>query len=204
MNRKFGILLAVYLSALAINLDVTIVNVALPSISQELEADTSGLQWVVDGYNLSFAALVLAAGSLSDRYGRRPALLVGLLGFAATSILGAVVDSTGALIAARVGMGVFAALIFPTTLSIIANTFPDRRQRAAALGGWGAVVASALPSAPSPADCSSTTSTGAACSSAWRRWRWSPPPSRSHWCPSPAIPPYLPWTGPASGSPWPC
>ena len=140
MSRKFGILLAVYISALAINLDVTIVNVALPSIAREMDADTRGLQWVVDGYNLTFAALVLAAGALSDRYGRRPALIIGLLGFATASVIGGLVDSTGALIAARVGMGVFAALIFPTTLSIIANTFPDRRQRAAALGGWGAVV----------------------------------------------------------------
>ncbi len=148
MSRKFGILLAVYTAALAINLDVTIVNVALPSIARELDAGTRGLQWVVDGYNLAFAALVLAAGSLSDRYGRRPALVVGLLGFAATSVVGALVSSTDALIASRVGMGVFAALIFPTTLSVIANTFPDRRQRAAALGGWGAVVGAGVALGP--------------------------------------------------------
>src|ERR1700749_5033779 len=126
MSRKFGILLAVYISALAINLDVTIVNVALPSIARELDAGTRDLQWVVDGYNLAFASLVLAAGSLSDRYGRRPALVLGLLGFAVASVVGAVVNSPGQLIAARVGMGVFAALIFPTTLSIISNTFSDR------------------------------------------------------------------------------
>jgi EmrB/QacA subfamily drug resistance transporter len=148
MSRKAGILLAVYTAALAINLDVTIVNVALPSIARELDAGTRGLQWVVDGYNLAFAALVLAAGSLSDRYGRRPALLVGLLGFAATSVVGALVTSTGALIAARVGMGAFAALIFPTTLSVISNTFTDRRQRAAALGGWGAVVGAGVALGP--------------------------------------------------------
>jgi EmrB/QacA subfamily drug resistance transporter len=140
MNRKAGILVAVYVAALAINLDVTIVNVALPSIATELDAGTRELQWVVDGYTLTFAALVLAAGSLSDRWGRRPALLTGLVGFAAASVVGALTTSAGALIAARVGMGVFAALIFPTTLSIISNTFPDRRQRAGALGGWGAVV----------------------------------------------------------------
>ena len=83
---------------------------------------------------------MLAAGSLSDRYGRRPALVIGLLGFAGTSLGGALADSAGELIAWRVGMGASAALIFPTTLSVISNAFPDRRQRAAALGGWGAVV----------------------------------------------------------------
>ncbi|MCL2540938.1 MAG: MFS transporter [Nocardioidaceae bacterium] len=140
MGRKAGILAAVYVAVLAINLDVTIVNVALPSIARELGAGTRGLQWVVDGYNLAFAALVLAFGSLSDRFGRRPALVLGLVGFAAASVVGARVGSTGALIAARFAMGAFAAMIFPTTLSIISNAFPDRRQRAAALGGWGAVV----------------------------------------------------------------
>lgn len=111
-RRKAGILTAVYVAVLAINLDVTIVNVALPSIATQLHADTRGLQWVVDGYTLTFAALVLAAGSLSDRYGRRPALLIGLLGFAVTSGMGALATSTGSLVAARFGMGVFAALIF--------------------------------------------------------------------------------------------
>ncbi|MCA2245876.1 MFS transporter [Mycobacterium sp. WUMAC-067] len=148
MHRKAGILVAVYVAVLAINLDVTIVNVALPRIATELGADTRGLQWVVDGYNLAFASLVLAAGSLSDRYGRRPALLIGLLGFAVTSAVGALVDSSGALVAARFGMGAFAALIFPTTLSIITNTYPDRRQRAAALGGWGAVVGVGVAAGP--------------------------------------------------------
>ena len=148
MSRKAGILIAVYVAALAINLDITIVNVALPSMATELDAGTRDLQWIVDGYNLAFTALVLAAGSLGDRYGRRPALIVGLLGFAATSVVGALVTSSEALIAARFGMGAFAALIFPTTLSIISNTFPDRRQRAAALGGWGAVVGVGVASGP--------------------------------------------------------
>ncbi len=145
---KAGILAAIYVAVLAINLDVTIVNVALPSIATQLHADTRGLQWVVDGYNLTFAALVLAAGSLSDRYGRRPALLIGLLGFAGTSAIGAMATTTGALVAARFAMGVFAALIFPTTLSVITNTFADRRQRAAALGGWGAVVGVGVAAGP--------------------------------------------------------
>ncbi len=148
MKGKLGILATVCAAVLAINLDTTIVNVALPTISEKLDAGTRSLQWIVDGYNLAFAALVLAAGSLSDRFGRRPALILGLVGFAAASAVGAVVTSAGALVAARVGMGTFAALIFPTTLSIISNTFRDRRERAAALGAWGAVVGIGVAAGP--------------------------------------------------------
>jgi EmrB/QacA subfamily drug resistance transporter len=148
MKRNAGILVAVYAAVLAINLETTIVNVALPSMARELSAGTRSLQWIVDGYNLAFAGLVLAAGSLSDRYGRRPALVVGLLGFAAASVAGAEATSAGALVAARAAMGVFAALVFPTTLSVISNAFTDRRQRAAALGGWGAVVGVGVAAGP--------------------------------------------------------
>ena len=77
---------------LAINLDTTIVNVALPTLATDLDAGTRELQWIVDGYNLAFAALVLAAGSLSDRFGRRPALILGLLGLRGASLAGALVD----------------------------------------------------------------------------------------------------------------
>ncbi len=148
MRPKLGILLTVCAAVLAINLDTTIVNVALPSISRELDADTRALQWIVDGYNLAFAGLVLAMGSLSDRFGRRPALIWGLVGFAAASVVGALVTTPEALIAARAGMGFFAALIFPTTLSIITNTFRERRERAAALGVWGAVVGIGVAAGP--------------------------------------------------------
>jgi EmrB/QacA subfamily drug resistance transporter len=148
VKSKLAILIAVCAAVLAINLDTTIVNVALPTISGELDAGTRQLQWIVDGYNLAFAALVLAAGSLSDRYGRRPALIVGLLGFAAASAAGALVTSAGGLVVARIAMGTFAALIFPTTLSIISNTFRERRQRAAALGVWGAVVGIGVAAGP--------------------------------------------------------
>src|SRR6476646_6732919 len=147
-NHKGLILATVCAAVLAINLDTTIVNVALPSISTELSAGTRQLQWVVDGYNLAFAGLVLAAGSLSDRFGRRPALIVGLIGFALASAAGALVTSAGALVAMRFAMGTFAALIFPTTLSIISNTFRERRERAAALGIWGAVVGLGVAAGP--------------------------------------------------------
>src|ERR1044071_4601432 len=96
MRSKLPILLTVCAAVLAINLDTTIVNVALPSISRELSAGTRQLQWIVDGYNLAFAGLVLAAGSLSDRFGRRPALITGLVGFAAANGAGAVVSAAGA------------------------------------------------------------------------------------------------------------
>jgi EmrB/QacA subfamily drug resistance transporter len=148
VKSKLAILFAVCAAVLAINLDTTIVNVALPSISEELDAGTRQLQWIVDGYNLAFAALVLAAGSLSDRYGRRPALILGLVGFAAASAAGALVTSAEALVLARIAMGTFAALIFPTTLSIISNTFRDRKQRAGALGLWGAVVGIGVAAGP--------------------------------------------------------
>src|SRR5581483_3885395 len=124
----------------SINIDTTIVNVALPSLTRQLGAGTRDLQWIVDAYNLAFAALVLAAGSIGDRYGRRPALLIGLIGFGVASGVGALCTSPGELIAVRAVMGTFAALIFPTTLSVIANTFPDRAERARAVGVWGAVT----------------------------------------------------------------
>ncbi|MBP0452269.1 MFS transporter [Kitasatospora sp. RG8] len=139
-HRRLLVLATVCLAAFAINLDTTIVNVALPELSRQLDATTRDLQWVVDGYNLAFAALVLTAGSLGDRFGRRPALLFGLAGFAATSALGSAVGSPGALVAVRFAMGACAAAIFPTTLSVISNTFPERRSRAKAIGVWGAVT----------------------------------------------------------------
>jgi EmrB/QacA subfamily drug resistance transporter len=138
-SSRGAILAAVCLSTFAINIDTTIINVALPSLTRELGAQTTDLQWIVDGYSLSFAALVLAAGSLGDRHGRRPALLIGLVGFAVASAVGALCVNPGQLIAARFVMGTFAALIFPTTLSVITNAFPDRKERAGAVGAWGAV-----------------------------------------------------------------
>src|SRR6478672_8832268 len=97
-GRRLAVLATVCLAAFAINLDTTIVNVALPDLARQLGASLRDLQWVVDGYNLAFAALVLTAGSLGDRFGRRPALLVGLGGFAIASGVGAMVGSANALI----------------------------------------------------------------------------------------------------------
>src|SRR5947207_9399629 len=130
MKPKRLILLTLCLAALIINIDVTIVNVALPSFVRELGATTTKLQWVVDAYTLVFAALILAAGSLSDRVGRKGILLGGLAVFAIGSIAGALSQSPAQLIAARAFMGVGAAGIFPSTLSLIANVFTGRAERA--------------------------------------------------------------------------
>jgi EmrB/QacA subfamily drug resistance transporter len=136
-----GVALAVLcLAAFTINLDTTIVNIALPSLVRQLDASTRELQWVVDAYTLTFAALVLAAGSLGDRYGRKGALLIGLVVFGTATTVGGLVDSPGALIGVRAVMGVGAALIFPATLSIISNVFTERRERARAIGLWGAMT----------------------------------------------------------------
>ena len=147
-SSRWAVLATVCLAVLAINIDTTIVNVALPTLADDLDASTRELQWIVDGYNLAFAALVLAAGSLGDRFGRRPALALGLLGFAATSVGAALAGGTAALIGWRFAMGASAALIFPTTLSIISNTFTVRKERAAALGVWGAVVGLGVAAGP--------------------------------------------------------
>jgi MFS family permease len=139
--RSRGLALAVLcMAAFTINLDTTIVNIALPSLVRQLDASTRELQWIVDAYTLTFASLVLAAGSLSDRYGRKGALLTGLAVFGCATAVGGLVDSPGALIAVRAVMGVGAAVIFPATLSIISNLYTERSERARAIGVWGAMT----------------------------------------------------------------
>src|SRR5467141_119805 len=118
VQRRPLILVSLLLAAFVINLDITIVNVALPTLVRELYASNSQLQWVVDGYNLFFAALLLAAGSLSDRLGRKGFLVAGLGVFGIASIVGGLTTSVGPLIAARCFMGIGAAMIFPATLSL--------------------------------------------------------------------------------------
>lgn len=142
------ILFSLLLAAWAINLDTTIVNVALPSLTRELGATTTQLQWIVDAYNLVFAALILTAGSLSDRLGRKGMLLGGLAVFGVASVVGGLTTTPGALIATRAVMGLGAALIFPATLSIIANVFTERRERAQAIGLWGATAGVAVALGP--------------------------------------------------------
>jgi len=147
-QRRGLILLALCLAALIINIDITIVNVTLPSLVRELGATTTNLQWVVDAYNLVFAALILAAGSLSDRIGRKGVLLAGLGVFAAGSLAGSFCRTPDELIAARALMGIGAAGIFPSTLSLIANVFTERKERAQAIGLWGATAGVGVATGP--------------------------------------------------------
>ena len=141
-------LLVLLLCAFAVTVDTTIVNVALPTLSQELDASTRDLQWVVDAYTLVFAALVLAAGALGDRFGRRELLLIGLVVYGAANGAAALVDSSGALIACRAVMGLGAAIIFPATLSTIVHLFSERGARAKAIGLWGATTGIAVALGP--------------------------------------------------------
>jgi EmrB/QacA subfamily drug resistance transporter len=146
--RPWLVLAVLCLCAFAVNVDTTIVNVALPTLSLELDASTRELQWIVDGYNLTFAALVLAAGSLGDRVGRRGMLVAGLVVYGAGNGLATLMQTPGELVIARGVMGVGAAMIFPTTLSIITNVFRERGPRAAAIGIWGATTGLAVALGP--------------------------------------------------------
>jgi EmrB/QacA subfamily drug resistance transporter len=148
MKRKPLILLSLLLAAFVINLDTTIVNVALPTLVRALHASNSQLQWVVDAFNLLFASSVLAAGSLSDKLGRKGMLLAGLSVFGLASLTGGLTDSPGQLVVARAVMGVGAAMVFPSTLSLLTNVFTERGERAVAIGRWGAITGVAIALGP--------------------------------------------------------
>ena len=138
--RPWRVLAVLCVSVLLVGIDNTIVNVALPTLAAELSADTSGLQWVVDGYTLVFAALLLVGGYLGDRYGRRRMLQLGLVLYGLTSLLAATADTTAELVTARALMGAAAALIFPATLALLITAFPGARERATAIGVWSAIT----------------------------------------------------------------
>lgn len=127
------------LSLLVVSLDNTILSVAIPSLTEDLGATNSQLQWIVDGYVLVFAGLLLTTGSLGDRFGRRSALSIGLVIFVAASVASAFATSATVLIATRSIMGVGGALIMPATLSLLTNLFPDPKERARAIGIWAGV-----------------------------------------------------------------
>ncbi|MRH89760.1 MFS transporter [Nocardia sp. SYP-A9097] len=123
-------------------IDVTIVNVALPAIADDLDAGLSGLQWIVDGYALALAALLLVIGSLADRLGAKPVYLAGLTVFAISSLICGMAGDTGILVFARVLQGIGGAAMFATTLSLLNATYTGR-DRGIAFGAWGAVSGAA-------------------------------------------------------------
>src|SRR5215471_9121848 len=133
MRSKPVILVALLLAAFLVNLDTTMVNVALPAMVRQLHATTTQLQWVVDAYNLVFAALLLTCGSLSDRFGRKGMLLAGLAVVGAASLAGGFTTTPAQLIAAR---------------AVMSNVFTGRRERARAIGLWGAITGVAIATGP--------------------------------------------------------
>ncbi len=144
--NRWRSLVFICLSLLVISLDNTVVNVALPSISNQLGGSDTDLQWIVAAYILVFAALLLTMGTLGDRIGRKRVLQFGLLWFGAGSLLAALSPSTGMLILSRALLGVGGAMIMPSTLSLISATFLNQKERFQAIAIWGAMfgVGSAL------------------------------------------------------------
>ena len=144
-GKRWWTLVVLCLSLVIVVVGNTVLNVAIPTLVRELEASNSALQWVVDAYALVFAGLLLTAGALGDRFGRKGALTIGLLIFGAASTAAAFASSVGQLIALRGVMGIGAALIMPSTLSILTNVFaPHERAKAiaiwAGLAGTGAAI----------------------------------------------------------------
>ena len=138
--HRWGALVVLCAAALIINLDNTILNVALPTLVRDLNATSSQLQWIVDSYAMVFAGLLLVGGSLADRFGRKRFFLIGLAVFAAGSIGAALSGSVDLLIGFRAVMGAGAALTIPSSLSIINDVFRDPKERAKAIGAWGGTI----------------------------------------------------------------
>jgi EmrB/QacA subfamily drug resistance transporter len=138
-RHKAGVLLICCMSLFIVGLDITVVNVALPSIGQELHAGISGLQWTVGAYTVVMASLLLFSGSTADRFGRKRTFVVGLTVFSLGSLGCSLAPSVGLLVAFRVVQAVGGSMMNPIAMSIITNTFTDARERAQAVGVWGAV-----------------------------------------------------------------
>lgn len=138
-RRRIGILLICSMSLFLVGLDITAVNVALPDIGNQLHADLSGLQWTVSAYTVVMASLLMLAGSTADRLGRKRTLLIGMAVFSGASLLCSLASSIEMLIAFRVLQAIGASMLNPVAMSIITNTFTEPRERAQAVGIWGAV-----------------------------------------------------------------
>src|SRR3954468_10840586 len=147
MDRKWLPLVAVAAGIFMLLLDVTIVNVALPDIEQSLDASLSDLQWVIDAYALTLAALQLTAGSLADRFGRRLLFAIGIVVFTVGSLLCGLASGSTFLSLARAAQGVGGAIMFATGLALIANAFRGK-DRGVAFGVFGAVTGIAVAVGP--------------------------------------------------------
>jgi EmrB/QacA subfamily drug resistance transporter len=147
-DRRWQILCVLCLAAFLVTIDNTIVNVALPTLARQLHASNSSLQWIVDGYSLPFAGLLLAGAGVSDLWGRKRVMQVAIVAFGIFSFFAARSSSVPELLTARALMGATAAFIFPATLSILTTTFSDNSERATAFGIWGAATGVAVAVGP--------------------------------------------------------
>jgi DHA2 family multidrug resistance protein-like MFS transporter len=147
-QRQWLVLAVLCIAVFLVAVDNTIVNVALPSLARSLHASNSSLQWIVDGYSLPFAGLLLAGGGLSDRLGRKRVMETALGGFFVFSLFAAFSHSVPELLTARALMGAAAAFVFPATLSLLAVVFEDPSDRAKAFGIWGATAGVAIAVGP--------------------------------------------------------
>jgi DHA2 family multidrug resistance protein-like MFS transporter len=139
--NRWVVLVVLCLSLLLVALDSTVLHVAVPAVTEDLNPSAVGLLWIVDAYPLVCASLLILFGTLGDRVGRRRVLLLGYALFGVASAIAAMADSPAVLIVARALLGVGGAMIMPATLSILRQVFPDRRERAVAIGIWTAVAA---------------------------------------------------------------
>jgi EmrB/QacA subfamily drug resistance transporter len=147
-RRRLLVLAICCMSLLIVGLDVTILNVALPSIQRDLHTSTSGLQWTIDAYTLVLAALLMLSGSTADRIGRKRVFMTGLAVFTAGSVLCSVAPSLSTLVVFRMIQAVGGSMLNPVAMSIITNTFTDPRERARAIGVWGAVIGISMAGGP--------------------------------------------------------
>jgi EmrB/QacA subfamily drug resistance transporter len=139
-DRRWLILGVIGIAQLLVVLDVTIVNIALPSAQQDLGFSDDQRQWIITAYALAFGSLLLLGGRIADLFGRKWTFIAGLLGFAGASALGGAAQSFGLLVGARALQGAFAALLAPAALSLLATTFTDPRERGKAFGVYGAIA----------------------------------------------------------------
>ncbi|AJE40576.1 MFS transporter [Streptomyces nodosus] len=147
-RRRLLVLAICCMSLLIVSLDNTVLNVALPSMQKELHASVAGLQWTIDAYTVVLATLLMLAGSTADRIGRKRVFMAGLAVFSIGSLLCSLAPSLEALVAFRMVQAVGGSMLNPVAMSIITNTFTDSRERARAIGAWGAVVGISMAAGP--------------------------------------------------------